>query len=78
MSDNVVAMARDQLAEDGSRDISTVYVLKCRFTGDTGEADTLEYSKKTGRLLVQGDAIPDGFTAEEPSAPAEIPKLDFE
>jgi len=78
MSDNVVAMARDQLAEDGTRDISTVYVLKCRFTGDTGAADTLEYSKNTGRLLVQGSAIPDGFTAEDFSAPVEIPKLDFE
>lgn len=78
MSDTVIGMERDQQAEDGTCDISTIRVLKCRFTGDTGEADTLEYSKKTGRLLVQGTAIPEGFTAEELSAPVEIQKLDFE
>jgi twinkle protein len=82
MSDTVIGMERDQQAEDGTCDISTIRVLKCRFTGDTGAADTLEYSKKTGRLLVQGSAIPEGFTAEDFSTNVETPpvieKLDFE
>lgn len=79
MSDSVIALGRDQLAEDGTRDISKVFVLKCRFTGTTGEADTLEYSKKTGRLLVQSDMLAAEFAAETP-APAliEKPKCDFE
>lgn len=85
MSDTVIGMERDQQAEDGTCDISTVRVLKCRFTGDTGEADTLEYSKKTGRLLVQGGMAAADFSSpesvstvvEKPSL-TEKPKLDFE
>ncbi|TFH39899.1 MAG: toprim domain-containing protein [Lysobacterales bacterium] len=64
MSDTVIGLGRNQQADDGTRDISNVYVLKCRFTGDTGEADTLEYSKRTGRLLVQGDQAAADFAAD--------------
>ena len=51
LSDNVYALERDQQSED-RRDFSVVRVLKCRETGDTGEADTLQYERKTGRLIL--------------------------
>lgn len=50
LSDNAWALERDQQADDERRDISQVRVLKCRETGDTGEADALTYNRKTGRL----------------------------
>lgn len=51
LSDNVFALERDQQSGD-RRDLSTIRVLKCRETGDTGEADTLNYNRTTGRLEV--------------------------
>uniref|UniRef100_E6VL68 DNA primase n=1 Tax=Rhodopseudomonas palustris (strain DX-1) TaxID=652103 RepID=E6VL68_RHOPX len=51
LSFNVIALERDQQAEeDDARDQSTVRVLKCRETGDTGTADTLVYNRSTGWL----------------------------
>lgn len=50
LSDNVIALERDQQAEEGARDMSVIRVLKCRETGDTGEADTLAYNRGSGRL----------------------------
>lgn len=50
LSDNVVAMERNQQNED-EKNFSQLRVLKCRRTGDTGKADVLEYNPRTGRLL---------------------------
>lgn len=47
LSSNVIAIERDQQGEDS--DVSTVRVLKCRFTGRTGIAGELQYDPKTGR-----------------------------
>lgn len=49
LSHTVVALERDQQSDD-DRDRSTVRVLKCRLTGDTGFAGELLYDKETGRL----------------------------
>lgn len=50
LSDNVVALERDQQDEDNAHK-AIVRILKNREFGDVGEADTLEYTRKTGRLL---------------------------
>lgn len=52
LSDAVICLVRDQQADDEvKRNTSQLYVLKNRYTGDTGAADTLFFSKETGRLL---------------------------
>lgn len=58
LSDNVIAMERNQQAEGEERMLNHLRVLKCRETGNTGEADTLCYSTETGRL---GLAMPVGL-----------------
>lgn len=51
LSFNVIALERDQQAEDEDmKDQSIIRVLKCRETGDTGVADTLIYNRGTGWL----------------------------
>jgi twinkle protein len=50
LSFNVLALERDQQAEDDAKDQSVIRVLKCRETGDTGTADTLVYNRSTGWL----------------------------
>ena len=51
LSDIVIAFERDQQAEDPEkRNISTVRVLKNRFTGETGVASYLHYDHFTGRM----------------------------
>lgn len=57
LSDNVVALERDGQGENPNQ--SRVRILKCRETGETGEADLLEYNRETGRLL----PIPGEFEA---------------
>jgi twinkle protein len=49
LSDNVYSMERNQQDEGGRKNCSLLRVLKCRAVGDTGEADTLEYNRATGR-----------------------------
>ena len=49
LSDIVIGVERDQQDKEG-KDVSTVRVLKNRFSGDTGVACTLRYSHDTGRL----------------------------
>lgn len=49
LSDVVVGIERDQQAENPT--IAKIRVLKNRVTGETGEADTVRYGLKTGRLL---------------------------
>lgn len=48
LSDTVIAFERDQ--QGATPNVVTVRILKCRFTGDTGVAGYLEFSKVTGRL----------------------------
>jgi twinkle protein len=49
LSDIVVGLERDQQSED-ERDVTTVRVLKNRYTGETGIAGYLRYDRRTGRL----------------------------
>jgi twinkle protein len=50
LSDMVMGIERNQ--QDKARaHISTVRVLKNRWTGETGEATHLEYNKDTGRMV---------------------------
>jgi twinkle protein len=51
LSDNVIALERDQQGDE--RDQSTIRILKCRETGDTGEADTMVYDRETGLMKVR-------------------------
>lgn len=49
LSDIVVAMERDQQAEEGAN-VAQLRILKNRYTGDTGPAGSVVYNKETGRL----------------------------
>lgn len=48
LSDMVIGLERDQQSNDPN--LTTIRVLKNRFSGDTGEAGYLRYDKETGRL----------------------------
>jgi len=52
LSDMVLGLERDQQAEE-ERDVTTVRVLKNRFTGETGVIGRLVYDHVTGRLREQ-------------------------
>lgn len=49
LSDAVIALERDQQGDDS--DVTTVRVLKNRYTGETGVACRLRYDRATGRLM---------------------------
>jgi twinkle protein len=49
LSDNVIALERNQQAEGDTKRTSLIRVLKTREGDDTGEADLLTYNKETGR-----------------------------
>lgn len=49
LSDNIIALERNQQGEDPDK--SLIRVLKNRLFGDLGPADTVRYHKDTGRLL---------------------------
>lgn len=66
LSDNVIALERNQQAEGADKDKSVIRVLKCRETGDTGEADHLLYNRETGWLLPEEDQL--GFQNETNAA----------
>ena len=51
LSDIVIGCERNQQDEENP-DVTTVRVLKNRWTGETGVADSLYYSKETGRMIV--------------------------
>jgi len=53
LSDIVLGLERDQ-QDPESRDMTTIRVLKNRFSGDTGTACTLRYCRQTGRLSESG------------------------
>lgn len=67
LSYNVYALERDQQASAAERDVSQIRVLKCRVTGDTGEADRLQYVRSTGRLVVTGAAVAADVFSEDNS-----------
>lgn len=48
LSDIVIGLERNQQSD--TPNVTTIRVLKNRFTGDTGEAGNLYYSRETGRL----------------------------
>jgi len=48
LSDFVIGAERDQQSEQ--KNITTLRVLKNRYTGETGEAGWLDYNPETGRL----------------------------
>lgn len=48
LSDIVIGLERDQQGENPN--VTTLRVLKNRFSGETGEAGYLEYDRETGRL----------------------------
>lgn len=57
LSDNVIALERDQQSEGLNKDVSRIRVLKCRETGDTGLADSLLYVRETGRMVVTTEEV---------------------
>lgn len=51
LSWDVIALSRNQQHHDSKcRNISRLTVLKCRFSGNTGEADCLLFDQDTGRM----------------------------
>ena len=65
LSDSVIGLERDQQGENP--DVTTIRVLKNRFTGETGVAGFAEYQRKTGRLRELTDpdqAVSQGYTAD--------------
>jgi twinkle protein len=66
LSWNVIAMERNQQAEDGEEDYSTLRILKNRLWGSTGKAGKVRYDHATGRLLpVLGEPLPFPVDATE-------------
>lgn len=63
LSNGVLALSRNQQAEtEGERNTARVHVLKCRYTGDTGNADFIFFNKLTGVFEVGADPeIAGGF-----------------
>lgn len=64
LSDIVIGLERDQQSED-ERDITTVRVLKNRYTGETGVGGDLRYDQRTGRLLDFGTVTKEAFDGVE-------------
>lgn len=64
LSDTVIAFERNQQGD--TPNIVTIRILKCRFTGDTGVAGYLSFSKETGRLTDWlGDEPSDDVTEDD-------------
>jgi twinkle protein len=67
LSDIVIGLERNQQSDNS--DTTTVRVLKNRYTGVTGVAGALSYSRGTGRLLAgEADDFDEEVSAEEASA----------
>ena len=70
LSDCVIALERDQQAEDELESRTTkLRVLKSRYTGDVGLATSLVYDKETGRLSEYSDYELLNSTTENNSMP---------
>lgn len=67
LSNSVYALARNQQEADPiRRNTSQLGVLKCRFTGDTGDADKLYFDGRTGRMVEPPEPEQPEFDNEEP------------
>ena len=65
LSDAVIGLERDQQGEQPN--VTTIRILKNRFTGDTGVAGYTEYQRETGRLRELDDpdqAVSTGYSAD--------------
>ena len=69
----VVAMERDQQAEDGTEDYASVRVLKNRTWGFTGKAGRVRYCHKTGRLQ-DAPEVPEGEILNEEAHDIDTPE----
>jgi twinkle protein len=59
LSDNVLALERNQQDPENATKM-LLRILKCRELGETGEADMLNYDRKTGRItLAASDQFPE-------------------
>jgi twinkle protein len=56
VSNMIIAAERNQQAEGEERNVTTLRVVKNRFSGDTGVAGTVSYNSKTGRIF-EGPAV---------------------
>ena len=58
LSDSVIAMERNQQADDENiANTTTIRILKNRYTGETGIACYLHYNKDTGRMIQVDDPV---------------------
>lgn len=71
LSDAVVALERDQQAEEDSN-VGNIRVLKNRYTGENGLAGKVKYYKDTGRLLDYEGTVEEGGFANEEELPADF------
>jgi twinkle protein len=68
LSDTVIALERNQ-QDEANKHLSTIRVLKCRITGDTGEADTLKWNTRKGCFENGGPFEPTYEEEEEAHSP---------
>ena len=67
LADGVIGLERNQQDEENPN-VSTLRVLKNRFSGETGVGGRLLYDKETGRL---SEADPSMFSGTSPPCPFE-------
>ncbi|MGL5643159.1 MAG: hypothetical protein ACRCW3_00035, partial [Metamycoplasmataceae bacterium] len=63
LSDTIIALERNQQGDNPNW--VTIRILKCRFTGDTGIAGSMQYNKKTGLLEEVVDSFGPELTEED-------------
>jgi len=65
LSDNIIAIERDQQGEGDDPDLSYPRVLKNREWGDLGPAGCNRYHRDTGRLLPEDNSAEEDFNGED-------------
>ena len=60
ISDNLVALERNQQS-DGGRGLTTIRILKNRYSGETGTCGTLDYNLNTCRFTEHEDQTEPAF-----------------
>lgn len=76
LSWSVLAMERDQQAQDGSEDYAFLRVLKNRTWGFTGRAGRVKYVHSTGRLVHAPEDIEGGSTHDiDKELPEAVPEV---
>lgn len=59
LADNIISLARNQMAESvHERNTTIVSLLKCRRTGDTGITDRIYYDSNTGLFIEEFESVP--------------------